>query len=97
VHWMAGSLLSPARAEVALENRWDEPLSAALAARATHDLESGNILFLPQLGFTLAPAEARFLAPGWTEGRAKNISYDPGATRIHHTSAQGEDRRQSLD
>ena len=36
-------------------------------------LEHGGILFLPNLGFNLLPDEQRFLSPGWSDGKAKNI------------------------
>lgn len=74
--------------------QWNQPLPAAAAAQATHALESGDILFLPRLRFTLAPGETRFLAPEWTDGKAKNVSFDPRAAEIRHTAAQGDDRGQ---
>lgn len=80
---------------VALDvTRWNQPLAAGAAAHATRELESGKILFLPQLKFMVAVSEQRFLAPTWTDGKAKNVSYDPPAAQIRHTSAQGDDRRQ---
>lgn len=36
-------------------------------------LEHGGVLFLPNLGFHLAPDEQRFLSPAWSDGKAKNI------------------------
>jgi len=74
--------------------QWDEPLTAAAAAHATRELENGSILFLPHLRFSLSPGQSRFLAPQWTDGKAKNVSYDRTAARLQHTSAQGEDHRQ---
>ncbi len=74
--------------------QWNQPLPAAPAERATRELESGKILYLPRLGFLFADGESRFLAPQWSDGKAKNVSYDPAAAKIRHTSAQGENRRQ---
>ena len=74
--------------------RWDEPLPAAEAAHATRELESGKIIFLPRLRFELTPAESRFIAPQWTDGKAKNVVYDPYAAQVRHTSAHGDDRIQ---
>ncbi len=36
------------------------------------------MLILPQLAFALAADEQRFLSPRWSDGRAKNISFDGG-------------------
>ncbi len=62
------------------------------ASQATAALERGSILFLPQLAFELTPDEHRFLTPRWLDGKAKNISFDPPAATIRHTSATGDDR-----
>ncbi len=72
---------------------WHAPQNGA-AARATQDLEAGKVLFLPHLQFDLAAGEQRFLSPQWLDGKAKNVSYDPPAAQLRHTSAQGADRRQ---
>jgi hypothetical protein len=72
--------------------RWNDALQPAAAAAATRELEAGNVLFLPRLKFPLMESELRFLSPQWLEGSAKNVSYDPRAKKIGHTSAVGEDR-----
>ena len=64
------------------------------ATDATRELEAGNVLFLPHLKFALTDAEQRFLSPAWSDGKAKNVSYDPLAAQIRHTSAEGTDRQQ---
>ena len=74
--------------------QWNQPHAAAEACRVTRELEAGNILFMPQLKFTLNGDEPRFLAPQWSDGKAKNVSYDPRAAQIRHTTAHDEDRRQ---
>lgn len=74
--------------------QWNQPHDAAEALRITRELEAGNILFLPQLKFALGVDEPRFLAPQWSDGKAKNVSYDPPAAQIRHTSAQNGDRLQ---
>lgn len=56
---------------------WSPSPDAALARRIGDALESGKVLFLPRLAFRLQPQERRFLDPRWSDGRAKNISYDP--------------------
>ena len=74
--------------------QWQQPLDPATSAYATRELETGNVLFLPMLKFTPADEERRLLSPAWSDGKAKNISYDPSAAAIRHTSAAGADRQQ---
>jgi hypothetical protein len=74
--------------------RWDATLPPDAAVQAMRKLESGSVLFMPQLAFPLNAGERRFLSPQWLEGQAKNVSYDPRSARIAHTSAQGDDRAQ---
>jgi len=72
--------------------RWDAGIDADAAARATHDLETGKVLFLPRLKFALEPGEQRFLSPQWLAPGAKNVSYDPRTQALGHASAAGADR-----
>ena len=74
--------------------QWNEPCAPAAAARAVRELEAGNVLLLPRLNFALTDAELRFLSPQWSDGKAKNVSYDPCTAQIRHTSAAGADRRE---
>lgn len=71
---------------------WQLALPAAESAAATTALENGQVLFLPRLAFALSADERRFLSPQLCDGKAKNVSYDPAAHDIRHTSAQGADR-----
>lgn len=71
---------------------WNHALDAAAAKNATQALETGHILFMPQLAFAMSPDEKRFLSPQWSDGKAKNVSYDPAAQAIRHTAAEGSDR-----
>src|SRR5207302_3934749 len=45
---------------------------------AIRTLEEGGVLVLPHVCFALTGAERRFLAPEWSDGRAKNISVEGG-------------------
>ena len=74
--------------------QWNASRDPAATARATRELEAGQVLFMPRLRFALGTEEQRFLSAQWSDGKAKNVSYDPLAAAIRHTSAQGEDRRQ---
>ena len=71
---------------------WNTQPDANQAAQITAALERGKVLFLPQLAFDLTVDEQRFLSPQWSDGQAKNISYDPASAAIRHTSAVGNDR-----
>ncbi len=73
-------------------SEWNAALPAAEAAAATAALENGQVLNLPHLAFTLSPQERRFLSPQWSDGKAKNVSFDPATQQIRHTAAAGDDR-----
>jgi len=60
--------------------------------RALEALESGKIVFLPHLPFELTADEGRFLDPRVSDGKAKNISFDPRTGAIGGASLAGEDR-----
>ncbi len=55
---------------------WRPALAAGAQDLAIRTLEGGGVLTLPHLSFPLAADEARFLSPQWSDGRAKNISFD---------------------
>jgi hypothetical protein len=73
-------------------NAWNHTPAAGDAAGNTEALESGKVLFLPRLAFVLSADEKKFLSPQWSDGKAKNVSYDPAAYQVRHTAAQGDDR-----
>ena len=70
---------------------WKPDLSPEAASACTLALESGQVAFLPRLDFELAEDERYLLSPRWSDGKAKNISYDPQTHKVNHTSAQGAD------
>ena len=70
---------------------WTPELDPEAATATTLALESGQVAFLPQLSFELAEDERYLLSPRWSDGKAKNISYDPHTQKVNHTSAQGAD------
>jgi 3-deoxy-D-manno-oct-2-ulosonic acid (Kdo) hydroxylase len=55
---------------------WTPALTAEAQQTAIRALEGGGVLVLPRVGFELREDERRFLSPQWSDGRAKNISYD---------------------
>lgn len=64
---------------------WGGSPPAALQAAATEALESGHVLFLPNLRFELSDAERAFLTPAIV-GKSKNVSYDPRSGAIGGTT-----------
>ncbi|HTV48066.1 MAG TPA: Kdo hydroxylase family protein [Phycisphaerae bacterium] len=63
-------------------NSWNGKLSADQQAQATEALENGNVVYLPKLAFTFTDDEKKFLTPVWSNGAAKNISYDAATKKI---------------
>ena len=74
--------------------QWSGPFSPAQQNGATAAMESGNVVYLPKLDFAFTPEEQKFLTPVWSNGGAKNISYDHRNGRIQGMEgdevAQGE-------
>ncbi|MBV8650700.1 MAG: Kdo hydroxylase family protein, partial [Alphaproteobacteria bacterium] len=60
--------------------------------RALDPLESGKVVFLPGLAFEFAPGERRFLDPACSDGKAKNISFDPSTGAVCGAALGGGDR-----
>ena len=59
-------------------------------ARFIDGLEAGDIVRLPSLPFVVGENEAHLLDPAISDGRAKNVSYDPATGRCRHTTLEGE-------
>jgi hypothetical protein len=55
---------------------WKPALTPEAQQTAIRALESGSVLVLPHVAFELQEGEKRFLSPKWSDGRAKNISFD---------------------
>jgi len=78
---------------LALEN-WSGPYDAGLKARALSALESGAVLFFPNLAFVLSDAEKRFLDASVSDGKAKNISLDHTTGTMQASALTGEAARE---
>src|SRR6185503_2856461 len=78
---------------LALEN-WSGPYDARLKARALSALESGAVLFFPNLAFVLSEAEKRFLDASVSDGKAKNISLDHTTGTMQASALTGEAARE---
>lgn len=60
---------------------WDAEPTPSLQEEAVAAIENGEVLFMPDLAFTLSDAEKRFLSPNWSNGKSKNISLDGESLR----------------
>ncbi|HXZ95508.1 MAG TPA: Kdo hydroxylase family protein [Burkholderiales bacterium] len=61
-------------------------------ARMIQSLESGKVIYFPHLAFALQNTERRFLSPDCSDGKAKNVSYNPRDGSIQGTSCKDPDR-----
>ena len=68
---------------------WDHRWSSADQQDALCALEQGSVLHFPQLRFSIAEEESRFLSPA-IAGKSKNISLDPASGRLRGSSAGEE-------
>ena len=55
---------------------WQPLLPPGAQDAAVRAVEEGGVLVLPHVNFQIRDAEARFLSPAWSDGRAKNISVE---------------------
>lgn len=62
-------------------------------ALAVQIFESG-VLFLPNVPYILNGEESRFLDPAISDGKAKNVSFDPASGRVGGTCLTDEPRQQ---
>lgn len=68
---------------------WTGPYAPEAKARALAALESGAVLFFPNLAFALAEKEKHFLDARVSDGKAKNISRDPSG-KLQSTALTGK-------
>lgn len=69
---------------------WNGPFDTAVKARALEALESGAVLYFPNLAFRLTEEEKPFLDAGVADGKAKNISLDHTSGKMQASSLSGE-------
>ena len=65
---------------------WRGPFVAETQSRALQALETGKVVVLPHLPFTVEADETRFLAPSISGDARKNISFDPQTRKISNTA-----------
>jgi hypothetical protein len=71
--------------------RWAGPFPAATCERAVAALEAGQVLFLPQLAFAIAPDESDLLDPAVSAAGRKNISFDAATDEIGNVALNASD------
>jgi hypothetical protein len=71
---------------------WQGPFSDDIVAKAADALETGKLLYAPQLPFKLSEPERRFLSPNCLDANSKNISFRPDAEVLKGTGYQGSER-----
>lgn len=62
--------------ETILLNSWDEQISDSVKTQVIKALESGKVIYLPNLAFNITQEESSFLSPHIVNPKSKNISYD---------------------
>src|SRR5271165_6470180 len=75
---------------------WQGPFSSGIVAKATDALESGRLLYAPQLPFGLLPGERQFLSSDCLDGKSKNVSFRPDSGVMKGTGYEGAERDKLL-
>ena len=79
------------------ENRqWNEVFSQENQKVAIDSLESGQVLFFPNLPFTLSNDEKTFLTPTIADPKSKKIGYHPETNRLWGVHQQDDEARLQL-
>lgn len=77
-------------------SQWDEKFSESTQQQAIHSLESGQILYFPDLTFSLAPHELQFLSPDHADPQSKNIGYHPNCHQLWGVQRLTDEQRLQL-
>src|SRR5271169_4090821 len=75
---------------------WRGPFPPETVAKAADALETGKLLYAPQLPFELSEGERRFLSPDCLDGKSKNLSFRPDSGVLKGTGYQGAERDELL-
>jgi len=71
-------MTSPADSDACLAlplRLWDAAADAATRGAAVQAVESGKVVYLPQLPFVLTPEEKSYLRPDCVDGKGKSVKY----------------------
>lgn len=61
---------------------WQEAMPKTLQQQAINSLETGKLIFLPELAFQLDETEQQYLSPSFLDPKAKNISFNPKTDKL---------------
>ncbi len=75
---------------------WQGPFSPEIVAKAADALETGKLLYAPQLPFELSESERRFLSPNCLDGKSKNVSFRPQSGVLKGARSEGPERDELL-
>lgn len=75
---------------------WDNAFSEQDQQHAIKSLESGELLFFPDLAFELSPVEQTFLSPDYADPQAKNISYHAAQNKLWGVRYLTDEQHQQL-
>jgi 3-deoxy-D-manno-octulosonic acid hydroxylase-like protein len=75
---------------------WPGPFPPEIVEKAADALETGKLLYAPQLPFELSTGERRFLSPDCLDSKSKNISFRPNSGALRGTRCVGAERDQLL-
>jgi 3-deoxy-D-manno-oct-2-ulosonic acid (Kdo) hydroxylase len=75
---------------------WTEPFSDLNQQRAINQLESGRILFFPELAFAMTDDEKKFLTPEYADPNSKNIGYNAEQNKLWGVKALHDGERVKL-
>lgn len=70
---------------------WEGPFAPDAQDEVRRTLESGRIVFFPELAFAIEPHEADLLDPQMSGARRKNVSFDPQTGGIGNAALDARD------
>jgi hypothetical protein len=76
---------------------WEGAYSLEDVAKAVDALESGKLLYAPNLSFDLLEPERRFLSLDCLDGKSKNVSFRPDSGTLKGTRYEQHDRDELLE
>ena len=72
---------------------WEQSYAPEEQERFVELVESGHVLLFPNLAFPAQAAEQALFSPAASDGKSKNIAYDPPSGQVFGTSLQGPQRQ----
>ena len=75
----------PTHLQTYTTSTWDQHFVDSVQREAIGSLEEGQLLFLPNLSFSLHPEETQFLSHRYVDRKTKHISYQPTTRQLWGT------------